>query len=140
MNLKEKFVEKYNEGVEWAKENKGKVVAITVATVTGAVIIKNVVDNKKVIKEQTLIDVTDIDVAKEEPVEVEIDEAEVWSDDAWQFKPRDEDKIVDYCKENKISFNTSYRSSGYSYNGIEYDAEGNRIGSAGSKSEPNLFD
>lgn len=133
MNLKEKFIEKRDEAIEWAKENKGKVVAITVATVTGAVIVKNIVDNKKVIESQTVIDVT-------EPEPVVIDDTEQWSDDAWQFKPRDEDKIVDYCKENKISFNTSYRSSGYSYNGIEYDAEGNRIGAAGSQSEPNLFD
>lgn len=133
MNLKEKFVEKCDEAIEWAKENKGKVVAITVATVTGAVIVKNIVDNKKVIESQTVIDVT-------EPEPVVIDDTEQWSDDVWQFKPRDEDKIVDYCKENKISFNTSYRSSGYSYNGIKYDAEGNRIGAAGSKSEPNLFD
>lgn len=133
MNLKEKFVEKCDEAIEWAKENKGKVIAITVATVTGAVIVKNIVDNKKVIESQTVIDVT-------EPEPVVIDDTEQWSDDAWQFKPRDEDKIVDYCKENKISFNTSYRSSGYSYNGIEYDAEGNRIGAAGSRSEPNLFD
>lgn len=133
MNLKEKFVEKCDEAIEWAKENKGKVVAITVATVTGAVIVKNIVDNKKVIESQTVIDVT-------EPEPVLIDDGGQWSDDAWQFKPRDEDKIVDFCKDNKISFNTSYRSSGYSYNGIEYDADGNRIGSAGSKSEPNLFD
>ena len=133
MNLKEKFIEKRDEAIEWAKENKGKVVAITVATVTGAVIVKNIVDNKKVIESQTVIDVTE-----EEPVV--IDDTEQWSDDAWQFKPRDEDKIVDYCKENKISFNTSYRSSGYSYNGIEYDVDGNRIGAAGSQSEPNLFD
>ena len=133
MNLKEKFIEKRDEAIEWAKENKGKVVAITVATVTGAVIVKNIVDNKKVIESQTVIDVTE-----EEPVV--INDTEQWSDDAWQFKPRDEDKIVDYCKENKISFNTSYRSSGYSYNGIEYDVDGNRIGAAGSQSEPNLFD
>ena len=138
MNLKEKFIEKRDEAIEWAKENKGKVVAITVATVTGAVVIKNVVDSKRIVKEQTLIDVTDIDVAEPEPVE--INDVEQWSDDAWQFKPRDEDKIVDFCKDNKISFNTSYRSSGYSYNGIEYDIDGNRMGAAGSQSEPNLFD
>ena len=138
MNLKEKFIEKRDEAIEWAKENKGKVVAITVATVTGAVVIKNVVDSKRIVKEQTLIDVTDIDVAEPEPVE--INDVEQWSDDAWQFKPRDEDKIVDFCKDNKISFNTSYRSSGYSYNGIEYDIDGNRMGAAGYQSEPNLFD
>ena len=133
MNLKEKFIEKRDEAIEWAKENKGKLITITVATVTGAVIVKNIVDNKKVIESQTVIDTT-------EPEPVLIDDGEQWSDDAWQFKERDEDKIVDFCKDNKISFNTSYRSSGYSYNGIEYDADGNRIGSAGSKSEPNLFD
>lgn len=133
MNLKEKFIEKRDEAIEWAKENKGKLITITVATVTGAVIVKSIVDNKKVIESQTVIDTT-------EPEPVLIDDGEQWSDDAWQFKERDEDKIVDFCKDNKISFNTSYRSSGYSYNGIEYDADGNRIGSAGSKSEPNLFD
>lgn len=133
MNLKEKFIEKRDEAIEWAKENKGKVITIAVATVTGAVIVKNIVDNKKVIDSQTVIDTT-------EPEPVLIDDGEQWSDNGWQFKERDEDKIVDFCKDNKISFNTSYRSSGYLYNGIEYDADGNRIGSTGSKSEPNLFD
>lgn len=133
MNLKENIIEKRDEVIEWAKENKGKVITIAVATVTGAVIVKNIVDNKKVIDSQTVIDTT-------EPEPVLIDDGEQWSDDMWQFKERDEDKIVDFCKDNCISFNTSYRSAGYSYNGIEYDADGNRIGSAGSKSEPNLFD
>lgn len=133
MNLKEKFTNKYNEALEWAKENKGKVIAITVATVTGAVVVKNIVDSKDTVKTQNVIDTT-----KPEPVV--IDDAEQWSDDMWQFKERDEDRVVDFCKENSISFNTSYRSAGYSYNGIEYDADGNRIGSTGSKSEPDLFD
>lgn len=133
MNLKEKFIEKRDEAIEWAKENKGKVITIAVATVVGAVVVKNIVDNKKVIDSQTVIDTT-------EPEPVVIDDGEQWSDDMWQFKERDEDKIVDFCKDNCISFNTSYRSSGYSYNGIEYDADGNRIGSTGSKSEPDLFD
>lgn len=131
-NLKEKISKKCNDTLEWAKENKGKVIAITVATVTGAVIVKNIVDGKDTVV-QPITDITE-----EEPVV--INDAEQWSDDMWQFKERDEDKIVDFCKDNSISFNTSYRSAGYSYNGIEYDADGNRIGSAGSKSEPNLFD
>ena len=130
-NLKEKLIEKRDEAIEWAKENKGKVIGITVATVAGAVIVKNVMDSKDDVVPQ-------IDKTEEETVF--IDDAEQWSDDMWQFKERDEDKIVDFCKDNSISFNTSYRSAGYSYNGIEYDVDGNRIGSAGSKSEPNLFD
>lgn len=130
-NLKEKLIEKRDEAIEWAKENKGKVIAITVATVAGAVIVKNIMDNKDDVVPQ-------IDTTEEEPVF--IDDTQQWSDDMWQFKERDEDKIVDFCKDNSISFNTSYRSAGYSYNGIEYDVDGNRIGSAGSKSEPNLFD
>lgn len=130
-NLKEKLIEKRDEAIEWVKENKGKVIAITVATVGGAVIVKNVMDSKDDVVPQ-------IDTTEEETVF--IDDAEQWSDDMWQFKERDEDKIVDFCKDNSISFNTSYRSAGYSYNGIEYDVDGNRIGSAGSKSEPNLFD
>jgi hypothetical protein len=133
MNLKEKFIEKRDEAIEWAKENKSKVFTIAVATVAGAVVVKNIVDNKKVIDSQTVVDTA-------EPEPVLIDDGERWSVDMWQFKERDEDKIVDFCKDNSISFNTSYRSSGYSYNEIEYDADGNRIGSTGSKSEPNLFD
>lgn len=133
MNLKEKISNKCNEALEWAKENKGKVIAITIATVAGVVIVKNVMDSEDAVETQTMIDTT-------EPEPVVIDDAELWSDDMWQFKERDEDKVVDFCKENSISFNTSYRSAGYSYNGIEYDADGNRIGSTGSKSEPDLFD
>lgn len=131
-NLKEKIIEKRDEVIEWAKENKAKVFTIAVATVAGAVIVKNIMDNEDDVVPQ-------LDTTEEEET-VFIDDTEQWSDDMWQFKSRDEDKIVDFCKDNSISFNTSYRSAGYSYNGIEYDVDGNRIGSAGSKSEPNLFD
>lgn len=113
-NLKEKLIEKRDEAIEWAKENKAKVFAITVATVTGAVIVNNIMDSKDNVVPQ-------IDTTEEEPVI--IDDTEQWSDYMWQFKECDEDKIVDFCKDNSISFNTSYRSAGYVYNGIEYDID-----------------
>nr|DAJ59775.1 MAG TPA: hypothetical protein [Caudoviricetes sp.] len=50
MNLKEKFIEKRDATIEWASEHKAEIIAGTVATVTGLLVVKHVMDNNKAIK------------------------------------------------------------------------------------------
>lgn len=102
MNLKEKFIEKRDATIEWANEHKAEIISGAVATVTGLLVVKHV-------NEQAVIE--------------EHDE-ERYSDDLWQFKERDEDKVKEFCEENKISYNTSYGREDYTYGGKDFDING----------------
>ena len=109
MNLKEKFIEKRDATIEWANEHKAEIISGTVLVVTSGFVVKRILDINKAYKTQAVIE--------------EHDE-ERYSDDLWQFKERDEDKVKDFCEENKISYNTSYGREDYIYGGKDFNVNG----------------
>lgn len=125
MNLKEKFIEKRDATIEWASEHKAEIIAGTVATVTGLLVVKHVMDNNKAIK---ALEVIPENVDNESPVvEERNSDTDYWSGDMWQFKERDEQTIKDFCEENKISYNTTYGQEGYAYGGKDFDVNGELV-------------
>lgn len=120
MNLKEKIIKKRDAIIEWSSEHKAEIIVGTVATVTGVLVVKNIMDTNKV--DETLEFVPE-NIDNESPVIEERNE-ERYSDDLWQFKERDEDRIKDFCEGNKISYNTSYGREDYTYGGKDFDVNG----------------
>lgn len=125
MNLKEKFIEKRDATIEWVSKHKIEIIGVTVATVAGAFVVKNIMDTNKV--DETLEFVPD-NIDDETPViEERNSDTDFWSDDMWQFKERDENKIIDFCEENAISYNTTYGQEGYTYGGKDFDINGELV-------------
>lgn len=125
MNLKEKLIEKRDATIEWASEHKAEIIAGTVATVTGVFVVKRIMDNNKAVE---ALEVIPENVDDETPVvEERNSDVDYWSGDMWQFKERDEDKIKDFCEENKISYNTTYGQEGYTYGGKDFDINGELV-------------
>lgn len=125
MNLKEKIIEKRDATIEWASEHKAEIIAGTVATVTGLLVVKHVMYNNKAIK---ALEVIPENIDNESPVvEERNSDTDYWSGDMWQFKERDEQTIKDFCEENKISYNTTYEQEGYTYGGKDFDINGELV-------------
>ena len=125
MNLKEKFIEKCDATIEWVSKHKIEIIGGTVVAVAGAFVVKNVMDANKV--DETLEFVPE-NIDNETPVIEECNsDTDYWSGDMWQFKERDEDKIIDFCEENKISYNTTYGQEGYTYGGKDFDINGELV-------------
>lgn len=119
MNLKEKIIEKRDATIEWANEHKAEIISGTVLIVTSGFVVKRILDSNKV---KTLEAITEN--ANNEQAVIEEHNEERYSDDLWQFKERDEDKVKDFCEENKISYNTSYGREDYTYGGKDFDVNG----------------
>lgn len=123
MNLKEKFIEKRDATIEWASEHKAEIISGTVLVVTGGFVVKRILDNNKCYKNFETI----TENANNNQAVIEEHDEERYSDDLWQFKERDEDKVKDFCEENKISYNTSYGREDYTYGGKDFDVNGELI-------------
>jgi hypothetical protein len=119
MNLKEKIIEKRDAAIEWVDEHKAEIISGTVLVVTSGFVVKYILDSNKV---KTLETITEN--ANNEQAVIEEHDEEIYSDDLWQFKERDEDKVKDFCEENKISYNTSYGREDYTYGGKDFDVNG----------------
>lgn len=120
MNLKEKFIEKRDATIEWASEHKAEIISGTVLVVTSGFVVKRILDINKAYKTLDTI----AENANIEQAVIEEHDEERYSDDLWQFKERDEDKVKDFCEENKISYNTSYGREDYIYGGKDFDVNG----------------
>lgn len=119
MNLKEKFIEKRDAAIEWANEHKAEIISGTVLVVTSGFVVKRILDSNKVKTFETITE-----NANNEQAVIEEHDEERYSNDLWQFKERDEDKVKDFCEENKISYNTSYGREDYTYGGKDFDVNG----------------
>ena len=119
MNLKEKFIEKRDATIEWANEHKAEIISGTVLVVTSGFVVKRILNSNKVKSFETITENANNDQAV-----IEEHDEERYSDDLWQFKERDEDKVKDFCEENKISYNTSYGREDYTYGGKDFDVNG----------------
>ena len=119
MNLKEKFIEKRGATIEWVDEHKADIISGTVLVVTSGFVVKRILDSNKVKTFETITE-----NANNEQAVIEEHDEERYSDDLWQFKERDEDKVKDFCEENKISYNTSYGREDYTYGGKDFDVNG----------------
>jgi hypothetical protein len=119
MNLKEKFIEKRDAAIEWANEHKAEIISGTVLVITSGFVVKRILDSNKVKTFETITE-----NANNEQAVIEEHDEERYSDDLWQFKERDEDKVKDFCEENKISYNTSYGREDYTYGGKDFDVNG----------------
>lgn len=119
MNLKEKFIEKRDATIEWANKHKAEIISGTVLVVTSGFVVKCILDSNKVKTFETITK-----NANNEQACIEEHDEEIYSDNVWQFKERDEDKIKDFCEENKISYNTTYGREDYTYGGKDFDVNG----------------
>lgn len=119
MNLKEKIIEKRDATIEWVDEHKAEIISGTVLVVTSGFVVKRILDSNKVKTFETITE-----NANNEQAVIEEHDEERYSDDSWQFKERDEDKVKDFCEENKISYNTSYGREDYTYGGKDFDVNG----------------
>ena len=119
MNLKEKFIEKRDATIGWVDEHKAEIISGTVLVVTSGFVVKRILDSNKVKTFETITE-----NANNEQAVIEEHDEERYSDDLWQFKERDEDKVKDFCEENKISYNTSYGREDYTYGGKDFDVNG----------------
>lgn len=125
MNLKEKIIEKRDTTIEWVCKHKIEIIGGIVVAVSGAFVVKNIMDTNKV--DETLEFVPE-NIDNESPViEERNSDTDFWSGDMWQFKERDEGKIIDFCEENKISYNTTYGQEGYTYGGKDFDINGELV-------------
>lgn len=116
-NLKEKFIEKRDATIEWVDDHKAEIISGTVLVVTSGYVVKRILNINKTLE-------TIAENANNEQAVIEEHDEERYSDDLWQFKERDEDKVKDFCEENKISYNTSYGREDYTYGGKDFDVNG----------------